>query len=778
MKCTRVSHPRRSYIHTFALFAVFCMLLATPLSAQTLSNGTYRIVARHSGKVLEVANHGTANGSNVQQWTYDGGGNEHWIVTGLGGGQYQIVGVESNKCLDAYKSGTTNGTNVQVWTYGGASNQKWTITATDSGYYRISPVHAAAMALDVSSASTADGANVYIWTYASTANQQFAFQPIAAPTATATPSPTAAGTPSASPYPTAGLLSQNKPASASSFEDAATYPAAAAFDGKTTTRWSSAWSDPQWITVDLGATASLSQVLLRWEAAYAAAYQIQSSTDGTTWTTLQNVTNGHGGLEAWPVSGSGRYVRIYGTSRATQYGYSLWEVEVYGSLNTATPTPTGPTPTATQPPTPTVPPQAIMLIDQRLYANVSTLIDQYRSLAAARRGFEIGLRVVNGIDDWRYDQVRSYLVTERQNNPTLEGVLFIGNIKIPSFYKSRNDSNLTRLIPRYYEDLDGVFTKTLADNATDPRCIDPTDPNCYLYGPTVVGPHDFDYTNKGPNPDPEIWTSYIPVGFGSGTNTYSDFARQITPFLQKVIRFYSGGITTNGRYYFITNDRGPRFDLTWDAFSKYNIDVYGKPGPNGETGAACVTSSGNLCYQRWPMESYTDAQAFDTDYDRLWVGEGWQQDSVFLSHMNAQSYQVVEVNTHANEVWSLVSSDQARGITRGGLLVALYGCGVGGFRQPGSPSAVDTTVFPDGNLTVSYLYGSSNAVAALGDPFWRGHYAYYPIIYRDMKLYGEYLGRAHLTRMKQLYADSTSPWELRENGMEMLFGDPFMDFSH
>ena len=61
------------------------------------------------------------------------------------------------------------------------------------------------------------------------------------------------------------LLSQGRPVSASSIENAGT-PAANAVDGNTGTRWSSAFSDPQWIQVDLGASAAVSQVVLRWEA--------------------------------------------------------------------------------------------------------------------------------------------------------------------------------------------------------------------------------------------------------------------------------------------------------------------------------------------------------------------------------------------------------------------------------------------------------------------------------------------------------------------------------
>ncbi|MFB4279371.1 discoidin domain-containing protein [Nonomuraea sp. MTCD27] len=126
------------------------------------------------------------------------------------------------------------------------------------------------------------------------------------------------------------LLSQGKPATASSAENAA-FPASAAVDGDAGTRWSSAFSDPQWIQVDLGSTVAVSQVELSWEAAYATAFQVQVSANGTSWTTLHSTTTATGGNQTLTVSGSGRYVRVHGTQRATQYGYSLWEFKVYGT---------------------------------------------------------------------------------------------------------------------------------------------------------------------------------------------------------------------------------------------------------------------------------------------------------------------------------------------------------------------------------------------------------------------------------------------------------------
>src|SRR6202000_2372007 len=102
-----------------------------------------------------------------------------------------------------------------------------------------------------------------------------------------------------------------------------------ATDGNTGTRWSSAFSDPQWLEVDLGATASGSPGVLQGEAAYATAFQIQTSNDNSTWTSIYSTTTGTGGTQTLNITGTGRYVRMYGTVRATQYGYSIYEFQVY-----------------------------------------------------------------------------------------------------------------------------------------------------------------------------------------------------------------------------------------------------------------------------------------------------------------------------------------------------------------------------------------------------------------------------------------------------------------
>ena len=113
-----------------------------------------------------------------------------------------------------------------------------------------------------------------------------------------------------------------------------------AIDGELTTRWSSAWDsteadtnpDKEWIYVDLQSAYDIERVVLHWEAAYGKAYDIDVSYDGRVWETVYEEINSDGDIDEIALSTpvSARYVRMHGFARATRYGYSLWEFEVYG----------------------------------------------------------------------------------------------------------------------------------------------------------------------------------------------------------------------------------------------------------------------------------------------------------------------------------------------------------------------------------------------------------------------------------------------------------------
>src|SRR6478735_1441227 len=143
-------------------------------------------------------------------------------------------------------------------------------------------------------------------------------------------------------------ISQGKLATSSSAEGP-DFVGSKAVDGNTGTRWASQFSDAQWLQVDLGATATIDNVQLRWEAAYGKAFQVQVSANGTAWTTVATVTNGTGGNQTVAAPGTGRYVRLNLTARGTGYGYSLWELQVFGTGGATTPS-TTPKPLPPAPP--------------------------------------------------------------------------------------------------------------------------------------------------------------------------------------------------------------------------------------------------------------------------------------------------------------------------------------------------------------------------------------------------------------------------------------------
>ena len=127
-----------------------------------------------------------------------------------------------------------------------------------------------------------------------------------------------------------------KPAYASSVDNASRPPGNAT-DGNPETRWSSAYGpsatyDREWIYIDLKQSYDIARVLLDWEAAYGSAYDIDVSQDAVVWQTVHEERNGQGGIEEIVLDepAAGRYIRMQGVSRGTEWGYSLWEFEVYG----------------------------------------------------------------------------------------------------------------------------------------------------------------------------------------------------------------------------------------------------------------------------------------------------------------------------------------------------------------------------------------------------------------------------------------------------------------
>ncbi len=290
----------------------------------------------------------TCTGGPAQQWSINPSGTISDIQTG-------------NKCFRA------SGTSVTAASCSGTAAQ-WTFTATGNTGFTLgvapSSVSVAPGASATATVSTSGGSEtIALSASGAPSGVTVSFSPTSVTsggtstvtvTAAATASPGSAtitvsgAAPSGTKTATLGvtvtggpgggnpvLLSQGKTATASSVESSS-YPASAAFDGNLTgTRWASKeGADPQWLRVDLGATANVSEVKLAWEAAYGKAYTIQTSPDGSTWTTIYSTTSGNGGSDDLTgLSGTGRYLRMNGTARGTSYGYSLYELQVFGTTS-------------------------------------------------------------------------------------------------------------------------------------------------------------------------------------------------------------------------------------------------------------------------------------------------------------------------------------------------------------------------------------------------------------------------------------------------------------
>jgi subtilisin family serine protease len=149
-------------------------------SPQTMTCGSqytyYEVVARHSGKCLDVFDASTANGANVIQWTCVGEPNQHWQIIPIGDGYFKFIARHSNKVLALASGSLVNGLPVVQMTDNGTASMQWRIVDVDSGYIRIM-ARPSGKALDVSGGSTTDGAQVHQWDYVGAANQQWLLRP-------------------------------------------------------------------------------------------------------------------------------------------------------------------------------------------------------------------------------------------------------------------------------------------------------------------------------------------------------------------------------------------------------------------------------------------------------------------------------------------------------------------------------------------------------------------------------------------------------------------------
>ncbi|HET9518201.1 MAG TPA: chitosanase [Actinoplanes sp.] len=136
---------------------------------------------------------------------------------------------------------------------------------------------------------------------------------------------------------TTELLSRGRPAVASAVLSAAFSPDKAV-DDSGRTRWAAAGPGTQWLRLDLGGVELIDRVRIVWAAAYPATYRVQVSTDGASWDDLHSTRTGNGGTDDLTrLAGVGRYVRVLATQPGAGTGYSLWELQIYGTRRPTAP---------------------------------------------------------------------------------------------------------------------------------------------------------------------------------------------------------------------------------------------------------------------------------------------------------------------------------------------------------------------------------------------------------------------------------------------------------
>ena len=356
--------------------------------------------------------------------------------------------------------------------------------------------------------------------------------------------------------------------------------------------------------------------------------------------------------------------------------------------------------------------RSLILIDARLYKLLATDVLEYARAVAARRKFVIAVLPIVGLDDRRPEEVRSAIQDWRKAQAGLEGILFVGNVKVPSFFMPRADTPSTRLWPRYYEDVSMVPERRIAPGTVLKEAqAGRAWPHVAGLKEFKVPEHDFDDMTRKSGTGPELWAAFLPVGFAEeNKNTYEGWAEQLAPFFRKALAFYNGKTKYGRGLYLVSNDLSclAHSRPVWKAVGAGEIEYYAinEKGPR-------AFKNNPAGYVRADLTKFASADEFLAYAGKLpWMDEGWQSAEIFLKHMSQSRRHFVWWNVHSNPQLSLVNSRQAHDMQNGGLIALLNGCAVSGFRQPASRSHVDVKTMPADNVMVNVVYGQSSFLAA------------------------------------------------------------------
>ena len=125
----------------------------------------------HPGSCMDVTSAGTADGTNIQEWTCNGTAAQAFQLQAIDSTWFKLVNTSSGKCIDATSNGTADGTNIQLWTCNGTGAQAWRFVPSGSFFTLVGQT--SNKCIDVKDGGTADGTNIQLWTCNGTTKQNW-----------------------------------------------------------------------------------------------------------------------------------------------------------------------------------------------------------------------------------------------------------------------------------------------------------------------------------------------------------------------------------------------------------------------------------------------------------------------------------------------------------------------------------------------------------------------------------------------------------------------------
>jgi hypothetical protein len=146
------------------------------LAPSPVADGTYKLINRKSGLVLEVVNNQLTNDGYIALATSVGTSNQQWTLTDLGGGERKVLGLASGLSADVSGWSTSNGSRIDMWSFGGGANQRWTFSDLGNGYFAIVAGNSG-KAMSIADQAIQPGAALVQWTFEGREDQQWQLVP-------------------------------------------------------------------------------------------------------------------------------------------------------------------------------------------------------------------------------------------------------------------------------------------------------------------------------------------------------------------------------------------------------------------------------------------------------------------------------------------------------------------------------------------------------------------------------------------------------------------------